>query len=116
MEQNPIAPHLKRWLLGILAQAQRDGATDLVMAPAGEEGAFWRCFVAGTWHNSLPSPMLQWPLVVSELAGMAGIRDRPYPKQGIIYVAYSGLRLRWQLKMTSQEKECVLHQLGGDIL
>jgi len=57
--------------------------------------------------------MLDWAVVVSELAGLAGIRDAPYPKEGIIYVAYSGVRLRWQLKMTSQDKQCLLHNLGG---
>jgi hypothetical protein len=60
--------------------------------------------------------MLQWPVVVSELAGLAGIRDASYPKEGIIYVAYSGVRLRWQLKMASQDNECVLHKLGSDTI
>jgi hypothetical protein len=65
-------------------------------------------------HRSLPSPAIDWPVVVSELAGLAGARDTPYPKEGIIYVAYSGVRLRWQFKMASQDSQCVLHNLGND--
>ena len=105
-----MAALTKRGLLGILAQAQRDGATDLAMEPAPKGGTVYRYM----GHSSPPTPMLDWPLVVSELAGLAGIRDAAYPKEGIIYVAYSGVRLRWQLKMPSQDKECLLHNLGGD--
>ncbi|HTL58135.1 MAG TPA: hypothetical protein VL361_20780, partial [Candidatus Limnocylindrales bacterium] len=63
-----------------------------------------------------PSRALDWPVVVSELAGLAGIRDAAYPKEGIIYVAYSGVRLRWQVKMASEKSECVLHDLGRDTI
>lgn len=112
MKQNPIAPHLKRWLLSIIAQAQRDGATDLVMEQAPGGGTVHRYM----GHSSPPSPMLDWPLVVSELSGLAGIREAPYPKEGIIYVAYSGVRLRWQLKMTNENSECVLHNLGTEMI
>lgn len=115
MEQNPLAPHIKRGLLGILAQTQRDGATELVMAPTSDGGTSWRCNVGGTWHEAIPSPFLQWPMVVSELAGLAGIRDAPCPKEGIIYVAYSGVRLRWQLNISNETSECVLHNVGKDM-
>jgi hypothetical protein len=112
MEQDPMTFLVKRSLLGILARAQQDGATDLVMEPAPEGGTVFRYM----GQNSPPTPMLDWPVVVSELAGLAGIRDAAYPKEGIIYVAYSGVRLRWQLKMASQDKECLLHNVGGNTL
>jgi hypothetical protein len=100
MDHNPIAPHLKRLLLGILAQAQRDGARDLLIEPAPGKGAVFRYM----GRSSPPSPALEWPAVVSELAGLAGIRDAPCPKEGIIYIAYSGVRLRWQLKIADPDK------------
>jgi hypothetical protein len=100
--------HLKRWLLSTLAGAQRDGATDLVMEPASVDGTVFRYM----GHTSPANRSLEWPLVVSELAGLAGVRDAPYPKEGIIHVAYSGVRLRWQLRMANQASECVLHNLG----
>ena len=103
---------MKRWLLTIVAGAQRDGASDLVMERAPGGGTIYRYM----GHNSPPNPSLDWPLVVSELAGLAGVRDAPHPKEGIIYVAYSGVRLRWHFKMASQESECVLHNLGSDTI
>ena len=82
-----MAVHINRAVLGILAQAQRDGATDLVMAPAGDGGTVYRYM----GHNSPPTRFLDWPIVASELAGLAGIRNAGYPKEGIIYIAYSGV-------------------------
>ena len=111
MEHNPIGAHMKRWLLTALAGAQRDGATDLVMEPT-PGGTVFRYM----GHRSPPSPAFEWPVVVSELAGLAGARDAVYPREGIIYVAYSGVRLRWQFKMASQDSECTLHNLGNDTI
>jgi hypothetical protein len=54
--------------------------------------------------------------MASELAGLAGMRDRPCLKEGIIYVAYSGVRLRWGIKMKNQGEECILHDLGKDVV
>ncbi len=112
MEENPMAGLIKRGLLGILAQAQRDGATDLVMEPAPDGGTIYRYM----GHSSPPTPMLDWPVVVSELAGLASVRDAPYPKGGIIYVAYSGVRLRWQFKIACEGTECVLQNLGNETI
>ena len=61
----------------------------------------------GTWADWAPAHGLDWSLVVSELAGLAGIRDEPYPREGIIYVAYSGVRVRWRIQMASEDAECV---------
>lgn len=113
MEQNPIGPHMKRCLLSILAGAQRDGATELIMEPAPAGGGTVFRYLG---RSSPPSPALDWPLVVSELAGLAGMRHAPYPKDGIIYVAYSGVRLRWQLKMPTEASGCILHNLGRDMI
>ena len=104
---------IKRAALGILAQAQRDGATELLMAPAPDGGTLFRYEVEGTWHDSA-SGGFSWPLVKSELGGLAGVRDAPYPKEGIIYLAYSGVRLRWRMTMANQD-ECILHTLGGEM-
>ena len=53
---------------------------------------------------------------MAELAGLAGIRDAPFPKQGLIHIAYSGVRLRWKVAMTNPEAECILHNLGSDMV
>ncbi len=108
--------HIKRWVLLVLSSAQREAATDLIMAPATEGGISIRYRIDGAWHDWAPTHGLAWTPVVSELGGLAGIRDAPFPKAGIIYVAYSGVRVRWQIFMTSSEAGCALHHLGGDTL
>jgi hypothetical protein len=67
-------------------------------------------------HSSTPSPALKWPIVVSELAGLAGVRNQPYPKEGIVYVGYSGVRLRWQFRMMSESSSGVLRNLGNEMV
>jgi len=59
---------------------------------------------------------LDWSLVLSEIGGLAGIRDEPYPKEGIIYMAYSGVRVRWHVRMTSEKTEYILRDLGSDMV
>src|SRR5262249_51096448 len=112
MNQDPTGQMIKRAALLVVAQAQRDGATDLVLTRSSDGGTSMRYQINGTWRNWTPAPGLIWPLLLSELGGLAGIRQAPFPKQGIIYVAYSGLRLRWHLKMTNQNDECSLRNLG----
>jgi hypothetical protein len=88
----------------------------LIMAPATDGGTSIRQKVDGTWHDWAPAPGFGWPYIVSELGGLAGIRTAPYPKEGIIYVAYSGVRVRWRIRMTEPETECSLQNLGGDMV
>jgi hypothetical protein len=102
---------IKRVALLVLSQAQRDRATDLVMGPAADGGTSIRYKIDGVWCDWVPGGFA-WPLVLSELGGLAGIRDEPYPKEGIIYVAYSGVRVRWHIRMTSEKTECFLRDLG----
>jgi len=104
---------IKRAALLVLAQAQQDNATDLVMAPAADGGTSIRYKIDGAWHNWAPTG-LGWSLLASELGGLAGVRDAEYPKEGIIYVAYSGVRLRWQIKMRNHSAECTFHNLGNE--
>jgi hypothetical protein len=105
---------IKRATLLVLSQAQRGRASDLVMAPAPGGGTAIRYKIDEAWVEWVSALGLAWPLVVSELGGLAGIRDARCPKRGIIYVAYSGVRLRWEIRMTSPVGECALHNLGSD--
>ncbi len=106
----------KRWILEILSFAQRQQATDLVLAPASEGGASVRHKAEGAWHEWSAILWPRWPGIVSELAGLAGIREQPFPKAGIIYAAYSGVRVRWELHITSLDTGCFLHHLGNDLV
>jgi hypothetical protein len=108
--------HIKKWILGVLAGAQEDHASDLVLNKAADGAASIRYRTDGTWHEWAPASGIEWSQVLSELAGLAGIRDAPFPKEGMIYLAHSGVRLRWQIKLTSPDAECVLRNLGSDML
>src|SRR5947208_4214077 len=104
--------HIMRWVLVVVSSAQRERATELMMAPASEGGVSVRQKVDGAWQDWAPAPGLDWSLALSELGGLAGIRNEPYPKAGIIYVAYSGVRVRWHIRMTGEKAECILRDLG----
>ena len=106
---------VKRSILLVLSQSQRDLASDLVIAPSADGGTAIRYRIENVWHDWTPAG-LAWPSMVSELGGLAGIRDEPYPKAGIIYVAYSGIRMRWQIEMKGPTAECSLRNLGGDMV
>src|SRR5215472_2446768 len=108
--------HVKNWVLLVLSSAQKEQATDLVIGPSTGVGTSIRYKIADDWHDWAPAPGLAWPLVASELGGLAAIRDAPFPKEGIIYLAYSGIRLRWRIQMQSLEDQGVLQNLGSEIV
>lgn len=106
---------VKRAALLVLSTAQRDRATHTAMGPTAEGGTWVRYRINGTWYD-WSTIGIPWPEMASELEGLAGIRGAAYPKEGIIYVAYSGVRLRWQLNVAETENGCLLSHLGPEIL
>ena len=99
---------ITRLTLGILAQAQRDRATELVIDPAIGAGRSVRYRIDDTWHEWSGPPSETVPDVVAELGRLAGFAKRPFPKEAPIDVPYSGVRLRWIIRMTSADGECIL--------
>lgn len=71
----------RRWILGTLASAQQDGARELVMSQGADGGTAVRYNTDGVWYDLTPGA-LQWPRLVSELTGLAGVRDAALPKEG----------------------------------
>jgi len=104
MSDNPI----RRFTLLVLFQAQHDRAEELVVAPATGEGSPIRYKVEGTWYDMAPPPASIIPGVVTELERLAAFARRPFPKEGLIDITYSGIRLRWIIRMTSAAAGCVL--------
>src|SRR5262249_23641795 len=96
----------------VLFGAQRDHATDLCLGPATDGGTALRSKIEGTWHNwSGATPT--WPRVAAELERLAGFREGPHPKEGTVDLAYSvAIRLRWTIRMTSPDAECILTRIG----
>jgi type II secretory ATPase GspE/PulE/Tfp pilus assembly ATPase PilB-like protein len=96
----------KQFTLLVLFQAQQDRATELVIVPTTGGGIRYK--VDGTWRDFSPPPAHILPGVVAELGRLAGLPEDAFPQQGIIDMAFSGVRLRWRLQMQSAEAECVL--------
>jgi|SRR5690348_15928476 hypothetical protein len=105
----------RRWVLSVLAGAQQDDATELVMSPAQDGGTAVRYKVGDAWH-AWASAGVPWSGLLSEVAGLAGIRDAPFPKEGLIYIAYSGVRLRWKVRLTNEDSACDFQNLGSGLV
>jgi type II secretory ATPase GspE/PulE/Tfp pilus assembly ATPase PilB-like protein len=104
MNDEPI----KRFTLLVLWQAQQDHATELTIGQASSGRPAIRYKVGGTWYDMSPPPAHIMPDVVAELGRLAAITNRPFPKEGLIDVPFGGVRLRWVIRMTSADADCVL--------
>src|SRR5947207_15320481 len=104
MTEEPI----KRFTLLVLFQAQQDHATELAIASTVSGRPPIRYKVEGTWYEMSPPPSYILPDVVAELGRLAAFAKRPFPKEGLIDVPYAGVRLRWILRMTSADADCIL--------
>ena len=104
MSEDPI----KRFTLLVLLQAQQDHATELTIAPATTGPSAIRYKVGGTWYDMSPPPAHILPGVVAELGRLARFTKRPFPKEGLIDVPCSGVRLRWIIRMASADGDCIL--------
>ena len=104
MNEEPI----RRFILLVLWQAQQDHATELTVGPASRGRPAIRYKVGGTWYDLSPPPVHIMPDVVAELGRLAAFTNRPFPKEGLIDVPYGGVRLRWVIRVTSADADCVL--------
>jgi hypothetical protein len=104
MSDDPI----KRCTQLILFQAQQDHATELIIRNSPGSGSAIRYKVAETWHDWKSPSREQAPAIVGEIGRLASFTKRPFPKEGLIDVQYSGVRLLWVVRMASAEGDCVL--------
>jgi len=104
MSEDPI----HRFTLLVLFQAQQDRATELTIASAiiGRSPITYK--VGGTWYDMSPPPAHIMAGVVAELGRLATFTKRPFPKEGLIDVPYSGVRLRWIIRMATADAACML--------
>lgn len=102
---------IKRTTKLILFQAQQDHATELVVRSCPGTGAAVRSKVAGNWHDwKGPGPQLA-AAIIEEIGRLAAFTKRPCPKEGLIDVLYSGVRLLWVVRMASADGDCILSQV-----
>lgn len=99
---------IRRFTLLVLFQAQHDRATELAIAPAASGVSPIRYKVGRTWYDMAPPPAHLLPVLIAELGRLAGFSEKPFPREGIIDVPYSGTRLRWVVRMPSSESGCSL--------
>jgi type II secretory ATPase GspE/PulE/Tfp pilus assembly ATPase PilB-like protein len=113
-ELRPNVDPIRRFVRLVLFGAQRDHATDVVLAPATDGGTAIRYKIDGTWHDWSPArSVCLWSRVAAEVERLAGFREGPFPKEGTIDLAYSVvIRLRWRIRMTSADAECILTRIG----
>ncbi len=104
MSEDPI----QRFTHLVLFQAQQDHATELTIAPARGGRPPIRYRVGDTWYDFSAPPAHILAGVVAELGRLAAFTKRPFPKEGLIDVPYSGVRLRWVIRMTSADADCIL--------
>lgn len=94
----------------ILSQSQQDEATELVFSRAAGAEFPVKYRVKGIWHDWHGPPAHLVPGIIAELERLGGLAQRPFPKEGLIDVPYSGIRLHWTIRMTSAESDCVLNR------
>ena len=104
MNEEPI----RRFTLLVLFQAQQDHATELTIGLASSGRPAIRYKVGGTWYDMSPPPAHMMPDVVAELGLLAAFSNRPFPKEGVIDAPFGGVRLRWAIRVTSADADCVL--------
>ena len=104
MSDDPI----KRTTELILFQAQQDHATELVVRrrPGTEAAISYK--IDKTWHDWKSPGSEVTPAIIGEIGRLAALANRPCPKEGLIDVPFSGVRLLWVVRMASADGDCVL--------
>ncbi len=93
MNEEPI----KRFVRLVLFQAQQDRATELVIAPASGETTPIKYKVDDKWYDMAPPPADILPRTMAELERLANLAEGA--KEGVIDLAFSGVRLKWNLTL-----------------
>jgi len=104
MSEDPI----QRFTLLVLFQAQQDRATELTIASAisGRSPITYKVGALGTNMSAPPAHIMAG--VVAQLETVAAFTKRPFLKEGLIDVPYSGVRLRWIIRMATADAACML--------
>ncbi len=97
----------------LLTLAEEDHASELLVAASAGAGSAIRYEVAGTWYDISPPPLHVLAGLRTELGRLAGFQEAAFPKEGLIDMAYSGLRLRWRARLAAADADYVLTPASG---
>lgn len=99
---------IQRFARLLLLLARQDHAAELIIAPTARERSPIRYKVEDIWHDVSPPPADILRAVIAELGQLAAFTRRPFPKEGLIEVRFSGVHLRWIIRMASTDGDCIL--------
>ena len=108
MNEGPI----RHFTLLVLLQAQQDHATELTVGLGSAGRSPIRYKVEGAWYEMSPPPPALMPGVIADLGRMAALSDSPFPKEGLVDMAFGGVRLRWVVRALSPDADFVLTPVG----
>jgi hypothetical protein len=100
---------IRSFILLLLMDAQQERAAEVVIGVAPEYGrdAPLRYRIGDTWRESVfPADIRS--LVVDELGRMAGVSEGRGPREGTFSVRLESTRLKWRVRITNPEAECLL--------
>jgi hypothetical protein len=99
---------VRRYVELVLSQVQKDGATELVIAPTKGRTTPIRYKAGGKWFEIAPPPAHVRSGMVAELGRLAKLPAEVFPKEGVIELAVSGVPSKWKLKAATADAEWVL--------
>jgi len=110
--QRPDSKHegaVRRFIHLVLLQAQQDAATELIIGTAAiSGGTSIRYKVAATWYDMSPFPSHIRRDGIAELSRMARLPVGQFPSEGVLDITFGHVRLRWIVRMTNPDAECML--------
>jgi|SRR5579859_3729806 len=106
---------IRSFILLVLMDAQQERATEVIIGATPEYGGETpiRYKVGDTVRESaFPFDLDIRSLVVAELVRMAGLPDGQFPKEGAFSVRLKSTHLKWRVRMTSPDAECILTHIA----
>ncbi len=102
---------VQRFILLVLARAQADRATELVIGAASSRGDTpIRYRVEGTWYDMSGFPCHIRPALIREIGRLARLPAGRFPSEGIVDTTLGKLRVKWRVTVESMEAECMLRR------
>ncbi len=104
---------IRSFILLLLMDAQQEHAAEVIIGVAPEYGGETpvRYKIGDTLRDSVFPSDIRSP-VVAELGRMAALPGGPFPKEGSFSVRLGSTQLKWKIRMTGLEAECIFTQIG----